>query len=112
MALGQQPSESGNEKVKKVDLEKVRKFHEMIEELKSRFIRNHDEKSLLILEDQLSKRFLYLEKKYSPRAHSYAMFHALGGGSTIAPWMNVNENDFPGDDSVEKFLNILTEKYK
>src|SRR5689334_10229432 len=49
-----------------------------------------------------------LRAKYS-NFHRYHLFHMLMG-STIEPKYDIEE-DFPGEDSVEKFLHYLYEKY-
>lgn len=60
-------------------------------------------------EDEQMEKFIkmndfgsYLDKKY-PNARDYELWHVLVG-SGISPRKNF---DFPGEDSVEKFLNDL-----
>ena len=59
---------------------------------------------------ELIEYVAYLRRKYAD-AEKYAMFHVLGG-SSIDPKIGVTNEDFPGDDSVEGFLEKLAEKYR
>ena len=60
--------------------------------------------------DEIAEFQRRLVKKY-PRAMDYALLHALIGSTLIKKGIYTYE-DFPGDDSVEKFMNDLAEKYK
>ena len=58
---------------------------------------------------EVNLRSDYLKSKY-PDFLKYAMYHVLGFGS-ISKSMGVIHDDFPGEDSVELFVNNLVKKY-
>jgi hypothetical protein len=65
------------------------------------------------MEDEIGAFVDTLKKKYgNPGVEKYAMWHALAG-SSIDPKREalISNDDFPGDDSVEKFVNDLVNRY-
>ena len=61
---------------------------------------------------ELGVRKDYLLAKY-PNAQEYLIYHALLGSSPKpSRQAQLITEDFPGDDSVEKFINYLADKYK
>ncbi len=57
------------------------------------------------------KRAKYLEGKYDD-IRNYAVFHAFVGSSIRGVHPDLVENDLPGKDSIEKFVEDLYIKYK
>ena len=61
-------------------------------------------------QSEIVTRVANLRSKYS-NAENYTAFHTLMLSGVRPNSNNVNK-DFPGDDSVEKFIDYLAEKYK
>ena len=59
--------------------------------------------------EEVEERVNYLKSKYADY-NKRAVFHHLIG-STLTPGRTYIEEDFPGDDSVERFVNYLAGKY-
>jgi hypothetical protein len=52
-----------------------------------------------------------IDAKYK-NSRDYSMLHAIIGSGMMSTHKNVVEDDFPGDDSIEKFVDYLENKYK
>jgi len=92
------------------NFEKDRKLRDLLGETQHKVIlRDNDGfEETQKLQDELIKKVTELKDKY-PDAYRYSMFHILGGSTMAAPALH---EDFPGDDSVEKFLNDLVKRYE
>ncbi len=92
--------------------EKVEKFRKVYGEILHKLIARSGDDFTEIenLQTDLVQKVRDLESKY-PNAVRYGMFHIMGG-STIPENLPALYDDFPGDDSVEKFLNDLAKKYE
>lgn len=61
-------------------------------------------------QDEILQRYNYLKSKYSDYADRTSL-HVLIDSGLPASYPQAIEDDFPGEDSVEKFVNYLAEKY-
>ena len=52
----------------------------------------------------------YLREKY-PNIENYRVFHVFSGSTVRSKHLNLIEDDLPGDDSIEKFVDYLANKY-
>jgi len=59
---------------------------------------------------EIAERIKYLKNKYDDY-NDRAVFQALAGGSFSNTDPNINEEDFPGEDSVVKFVEDLEKEY-
>ncbi len=110
--MNQNPRESLNNGPQPIySFEKDRKLRNILGDAQLKALkRDSSLKELLKLQTELVHKVDMLRQKY-PDAESYAMFHVLGG-STPGGNNPVKYDDFPDDDSVEKFVNDLVERYK
>ena len=86
-------------------LEKNKKMEKIFENLLFRVSGDN----LMKLQDEIVSRVKYLRDKY-PNYPKYRVYHIISG-STPSPDLEVLEDDFPGEDSIEVFLNHLNQKY-
>lgn len=85
---------------------------EKVEEARQRFLEIHRSLPPEKQGELMEKRMQFgieLGKKYE-NAREYALYHVLIG-STIANPNSIKEWDFPGEDSVELFMDRLTDEY-
>ena len=75
-------------------------------------ILNSEKKKEKIIEfqNEIVTRVNYLKSKY-PDCQNYTIIHALSGSSIYVSDTNIIEDDFPGDDSIEKFVDDLYKRY-
>lgn len=92
--------------------EKEKELRAILGKIQEKVINQDDMtfQGLTKLQKELSDRATYLIKKY-PNSRDHLMFHVLTG-STMIPGGPAISEDFPGDDSVEKFIKDLAERYK
>ena len=90
-------------------IEKEKELRKRAEDLLGNLLEKHDMEKINKYQTDLMERVKYLQDKY-PDSFKYVMLHALIG-STVHPDIET-KGDFPGEDSVEKFINLLEEKYK
>lgn len=68
-----------------------------------------DDEAMDVIE-KFNERGISLLEKYED-ARDYAFFHALIGSSGIDKMLNIKHEDFPGEDSVELFIdNLMNQK--
>jgi hypothetical protein len=93
-------------------MEKIPKFHYnegLLQEYKDRLGKIIDEVSdnnLSILHDKIREKSDNLLAKYGREVHKYSFYHALASSTMDADW-EIIADDFPGDDSVAKFIDEL-----
>ena len=68
------------------------------------------DEELNALLEEVQSRVEYLRGKYSNHIN-YKILHVLSGSGIHDLHSGVIEDDFPGDDSVEKFVDDLAKKY-
>ena len=66
---------------------------------------------LLEVYEEVSRHAKLLREKY-PDCNKRVFYHILIGSSLSSRMGPIIEDDFPGEDSVEKFIENLTEKYQ
>ncbi|MSU44988.1 hypothetical protein EXS45_02300 [Candidatus Nomurabacteria bacterium] len=104
------PQALPTKEVKKVySSEKITEFSLLLNKLRTKVYLKSPEDSRK-LNDEIIAFDANLKKNYN--VMQYAMMHAFMG-SSISPnhEAEILYNDFPGEDSVEKFINSLVEKY-
>lgn len=61
-------------------------------------------------QDEIIKRYNYIKSRY-PDYGKRIILHVLTGSGLSISETNVIEEDFPGEDSIEKFVDYLAKKY-
>ena len=104
--MNQQPS-----KLLTYSLEEDRRLRNKLTAIQSKLIAENDLEKFNEYRNKINKQIEYLTDKYKPNALNYASLHILSGSTPVSAFGATN-NDFPGEDSVEKFINDLAESYK
>lgn len=109
MAIGQPPQpNTGQSKEKKLSPEaRNQEIKDTVLRITEAALDLPDEE-LNNFQNEIVKRVSYLRGKY-PDAQSRKVLHVLMNSDTDTP--DIVEEDFPGDDSVEKFVDYLAKKY-
>ena len=110
---------SGEDSIEKL-ISKLFKI-EQIRNKSGKLIHREDFDELIAIQGKIGKFIDRLREKYKDSYVEYALYHAAIGSSPMnpetgktMPWSDFPENriDFPGEDSIEKFLERLEEEYK
>lgn len=102
----------GEESIEKLinKLDKIREIKERVLTLYGR----EDLDEVMDIQGEITDFLKNLEVKYSNDHREYILYHVVGGSGPGIPWFEFSNEkiDFPGDDSIEKFIKSLEEKYK